>query len=64
MELDGIFAHVFLCGLSDLQPQLLSHHSALYTVREGDGRVPVRETTHTEARQKTHTVLSAHWGLF
>lgn len=36
-ELYRIFAHVFLCGLCDLQPQLLSHHTTLYTVREGDG---------------------------
>ena len=37
VELDGVLARVFLCGLSDLQPQLLPHHAALYTVREGDG---------------------------
>lgn len=44
VKLNGIFAHVFLCGLCDLQPQLLSHHTTLYTVREGDGRIPVTET--------------------
>lgn len=44
IELYGIFARVFLCGLFDLKPQLLSHHTTLDTVREGDGWIPVRGT--------------------
>lgn len=42
VELDGVFAHVLLRGLRDLQPQLLSHHAALDAVREGDGRISDR----------------------
>lgn len=45
VELNGIFAHVFLCRLFDLKPKLLSHHTALYTVREGDGWISSQETT-------------------
>lgn len=48
-ELDGVLARVFLCGLCDLQPQLISHHAALDTVREGDGRVPGGEATEWSA---------------
>lgn len=55
VELNGIFAHVFLCGLWDLQPQLLSHHTALYTVREGDGWIPVRDNTDVETRKHVQT---------